>query len=101
MFSAHPKPHHVQYPDGIWDERGEPEREHPHHVEIDISTGMIGYTRLTAAEIAANKAEGAKLDKAQAELEKARDRRVGIIKGKAREDPAFRAIAEHLGIPLD
>jgi hypothetical protein len=31
---------------------GRPERTHPHHIEVDVSTGHVGYTRLTAAEIA-------------------------------------------------
>lgn len=28
-----------------------PQRDHPHYVEVDVSTGMIGYTRLTAKEV--------------------------------------------------
>ena len=101
MFTVHLKPHHVQYSDGLWDERGEPEREHPHHVEIDLSTGMVGYTRLSPTEVKEQKAEAEKYHKAALELEKVREKRLAAIKGKAREDPAFRALAEHLGIPLD
>lgn len=30
---------------------GRPQIDHPHHVEIDINTGLVGYTRLTQEEI--------------------------------------------------
>lgn len=59
-FIIHTKPHHVHIitscsdhrdcPDWHWD-GGRPEESHPHHVEIDCSTGLVGYTRLTAEEI--------------------------------------------------
>lgn len=29
---------------------GRPEKDWPHHVEIDISTGLVGYTRLSEEE---------------------------------------------------
>lgn len=54
------QPHHIHKAGNCQDHRdcpsshwigGRPETEWPHHVEIDLSTGLIGYTRLTEEEI--------------------------------------------------
>lgn len=131
MFTANPKPDHIQYPRGVlcldcdefipaelerciacgsgavalleqgqWRD-GRPDPGHPHHVEHDLSTGMVGYTRLTKAEIAERAVESRRF---QAEQKKAAmERELGLrqLREKAASDPAWAALARHLGISLD
>src|SRR5258708_40244978 len=82
-------------------EGGRPESHHPHHVEADCSTGLVGYTRLTADEIARQKAQAERILTAEREAQEKYAQRIAVIREKARTDPGFAALAEHLGIPLD
>jgi hypothetical protein len=131
MLTAHPNPDHVQYPRGVvcldcndftpieverclscgssavalveegWDDAGPPHPGHLHHVEIDCSTGMVGYTRLTKAEIAERKAQEKAALVAEKDSREELEQRLGLIRAKAAEDPAFDALARHLGIRLE
>ena len=120
------KPHHVQHPELGWLTEEHladypsllehlnaagfvggppPAPSHPHHVEIDVSTGLVGYEALSAEEAKARADESAKLSKAQAKVEaderRRRDDVLDLVRTKAREDPAFAALAQLLGIPVE
>jgi hypothetical protein len=76
-FTVHLNPDHVHVdtdctdhrncPDEHW-EGGRPDPDQPNHVEIDCSTGLVGYTRLTDMEIAERAAQAAEAAKAQEDL---------------------------------
>lgn len=131
MLTAHPNPHHVHYPRGVvcldcedftaleverclscgssavalveegWDESGPPHPGHPHHVEIDMSTGIVGYTRLSKAELAEQQAEAKRLNAAAEATRKERELGLELIRTKAADDPGFAALARHLGVTLE
>jgi hypothetical protein len=131
MLTAFEKPDHVFYPRGImcvdcqefapaelerciacgssavalveegWDDAGKPHPGHPHHVELDVSTGMVGYTRLTKTEITERAAEAKRIAVAEQEIQKELEQRHALIREKASSDPAFAALAKHLGINLE
>lgn len=100
-FTVHPTPHHVYLPDEDRWEGGAPDPEHPHHVEVDVSTGLVGYTRLTDEQVAEQEARAAEEATARASIDAQLRERQDIIRARAKEDPAFKALAEHLGISLE
>jgi hypothetical protein len=131
MALENPKAHHIQYPRGVkcldcedftpleierclscgssavalveegeW-EGGAPHPGHPHFVEVDCSTGMVGYARLTKEEVAEQKANEKLARAAEKDAQKELDARLGVIRAKAIEDEGFAALAKHLGIPLE
>src|SRR6266851_122287 len=91
---------HRDCPDDHW-EGGRPEPEHPHYVEVDCSTGLVGYTRLTDEEIGKNIAQASEAGNLRDQAAAALEARYELIRGRAEEDPVFKAIAEILGIPVE
>lgn len=100
-------PHHVHLANDCVDPLGcdhwvggRPEATHPHHVEIDGTTGAVAYTRLTDDEIR----DYQKLSEFMVELEAKgvadRDAKVRAVKARAASDPDFRALVELLGFDL-
>src|SRR5258708_26810181 len=81
-------------------EGGRPETAHPHHVEVDCSTGLVGYTRLTADEIAEQKVRAERSLASEKDAQAKLAERLFAIRKKAKTDPAFAALAEYFGIPL-
>ncbi len=77
---------------------GRPERNWPHYVEYDGETGQWGYTRLNREEIADLKRLEAYEAEIRANAAAVEAERRKIILDRAAEDPAFRALVEHLGI---
>ena len=70
----------------------------PRHMDINVTTGEVTYTDLTPEEIAENAKISAAWEK---ELKTANEKaatRIKIINDKAKEDPAYKALAEILGI---
>jgi hypothetical protein len=109
-FTVYFNPHHVHVETSCTDHRdcsdehwegGRPEPEHPHHVEVDCSTGLVGYTRLTAEEIAEREAQAVEVAKQQAIIDAKLKDRQDLVRARAKDDPAFKALAEHLGIALE
>ena|SRR6266851_10321116 len=90
---------HRDCPDDHW-EGGRPEPEHPHYVEVDCSTGLVGYTRLTDEEIAERARLAEIATKERVEQEKAALKRQAALAVRAAKDPDFKLLLEHLGIPL-
>jgi hypothetical protein len=80
---------------------GHPVPNHPHHVEFDGSTGQWGYTRLTQEEISDLEQLADFERECQQEQEERVRQRIALIRAKAEHDPAFLALAEHLGIRFD
>lgn len=82
-----------------------PEVDWPHHVEGDGSTGLTGYTRLTLEEIAVR--EWCQLfrslyaDLVREKQVKEANVRMRLIKEAAAKDPAYAALAVHLGVDLE
>ena len=104
------EPHHIHLDpdctnqlecgDDHW-QGGRPQPDWPHHVEVDHSTGRVAYTRHTPEEKADYEKADAFLNEQLEKAQAAVTARYDIIRGRAKDDPAFRAIAEHLGIQLD
>lgn len=106
-FTVHLRPHHVHIETSCTDHSacsedhwkgGRPEREHPHHVEVDCSTGLVGYTRLTGKEIAEREAAAKVAMKEQAAAQSKRDSDLFILRERAKTDPHFAALLRHLGL---
>lgn len=107
MFTVHLHPHHVWQPHagvpegGFWLEGGAPEPTHPHHVEVDCSTGRIGYTRLTDSEISEQLARAEEDIAARGSIEEEARARMAELRAEAKRSPAFAALLEHFGIPSE
>lgn len=86
--------------EGEWD-GGKPEVGIAYLVEIDVSTGLVGYARPTKKELAELSEQERLMLAAEAILQKKLDDRTALIRAKAAEDPAYAALAEHLGIRLE
>lgn len=106
-FTVHRNPHHVHIEASCLDHStcptthwkgGRPESTHPHYVEIDASTGLIGYTRLTAQEIAtaAKSAQATELEYERSQ--RARESDLKRLRTRARTDEDFAALLRHLNL---
>ena len=109
-FSIHPNPDHIHIEttcgdhfsndctEGHWI-GGRPEKDHPHkHIEIDCSTGLVGYTRRSKKEIEEWKQESIRIVKEQEVIRQQQENDIFILKEAAKTDDRFTALLRHLGI---
>lgn len=107
------KPHHIKHPDHGWLTHehiellpelagrisheefigGPPDASYQHDVEVDVSTQLQGYMRLTDEELAERRTEAEAYDKAAQDLAAERERDLDLIQQRAKDDPAFAALA--------
>lgn len=124
-FSIHVNPHHVEHPSHGWltadhldamphllehlgegqGERirthgGPPEKEYPHLVEVDCSTGWVGYTRATPEDLEELRKQGEQMALERAAADAVTDARLKSLRDKAKEDSGFAALLEHLGVDV-
>lgn len=88
--------------DGEW-EGGPPDPNHPWHV-VEIAcdgSGMVGYTRMSPAQIKQQKADDAKLREQLRAVLAEEGRDAAILLERAREDPAFAIVLKRLGIRVE
>lgn len=77
---------------------GKPERSWPHHVEIDCSSGCVGYTRLTEEEINDLKTFQDFMDEDQAARAAEQQAELELIKSLAKSNPAMAALLRRMGV---
>jgi hypothetical protein len=87
--------------EGEW-EGGPPEPGHPHFVEIACDgSGMVGYTRLTSAQIKEQAAAAKRWQEEQRALREEEDLDMAILVERAKNDPAFAILLKRSGIRVE
>lgn len=82
---------------GTW-HGGPPDRNKVHHVEHDLSTGLVGYSRLTPQQVTEWKAMQAAMTADYERFEAKRQQRIADLRVAGEKDPSFELLLRHLGI---
>jgi hypothetical protein len=102
-FTVHLNPDHVRdlgHPENGWlnDSRPEPEKGYLYKVELDLSTGLEGWTRLTDEEVVENEKRVTAEAEYRADAQAKRDADLEALRAEAKDNPAFAALLRRLGV---